>query len=111
MIALPSYVDVELWSLFIDGRKEGKHPLTQAGQKIAVRTLMRLHNDGYDVNASLEESILKGYRGLFPVSKLPVEATEKPKAYQVSDEHMARAVRPSDEFFAQLRRKALDKTV
>lgn len=44
-------------------------------------------------------------------AEIAPERTEPPKAYQVSDEHIARAVRPSDEFFAQLRRKALDKTL
>lgn len=52
---------------------------------------MRLHSDGWDVNASLEDSIYKGYRGLFPVARIAVEPTEKPKAYQVSDEHLKRA--------------------
>ena len=107
MIALPSYVDPELWSLFVDARKEGKHPITQAGQKIAVRQLMRLHNDGWDCNASLEESILKSYRGLFEVRRIAVEKTENPKAYQVSDDHIAKVTRPSDEFFANLRKKVL----
>jgi hypothetical protein len=105
MIALPSYVDPDLWSLFVEGRKEGKHPLTQAGQKLAVRELMKLHNDGWDVNESLKQSTIKGYRGLFPVAKIAHEPTEAPKAYQVSDEHIAKATRPSDEFFKQLKQR------
>jgi len=109
MIVLPSYVDPKLWSLFVEGRKETKHPLTQAGQKLAVRELMKLHNDGWDVNESLKQSTIKGYRGLFPVSKIAVEPTEKPKAYQVSDDHIAKATRPSDEFFAELRKKVLTR--
>lgn len=104
MIALPSYIDPELFSAFIEMRKEIKHPLTQAGQKLAIRTLMRLHNDGWDCNKSLEDSTLKSYRGLFPVAKIAVEPKEKPKAYQVSDEHLKRAT-PMPEELRKLVRK------
>jgi hypothetical protein len=90
MIALPSYIDPELFSAFIEMRKEIKHPLTQAGQKLAIRTLMRLHNDGWDCNASLEDSVLKSYRGLFEVRRIAVDPMDKPKAVQVSDDHKAR---------------------
>lgn len=91
MIALPSYIDIQMWSAFIEMRKEIKHPLTQSGQKLAVMELMKLHNDGWDCNASLRDSTIKSYRGLFPVARISVDATEKPKAVQVSDEHKARA--------------------
>lgn len=91
MIALPSYIDPELFSAFIEMRKEIKHPLTQAGQKLAIRTLMRLHNDGWDCNKSLEDSVLKSYRGLFEVRRIAVDPAQKPLAVQVSDEHKARA--------------------
>lgn len=91
MIALPSYIDPELFSAFIEMRKEIKHPLTQAGQKLAIRTLMRLHNDGWDCNASLEDSTIKSYRGLFEVRRIAVDPMDKSKAVQVSDEHKAKA--------------------
>lgn len=91
MIALPSYIDIMLWSAFLEMRKEIKHPLTQSGQKLAVMELMKLHNEGWDCNASLRDSTIKSYRGLFPVARIAVEPEEKPKAYQVSDEHLKRA--------------------
>lgn len=88
---LPSYVDVELWSLFVEGRKESKHPLTQAGQKLAIRKLMGLHNDGWDVNASLEDSTIKGYRGLFPVRRIgELEVSQKqPESFKERDARLA----------------------
>lgn len=67
-----------------------KVPFTQAAQKLVVRRLMKMHSEGWDANASLEKSAIYGYRGVFEVAKRPVEATEKPKAVQVSDEHKAR---------------------
>lgn len=105
MIALPSYIDPELFSAFIEMRKEIKHPLTQAGQKLAIRALMRLHNDGWDCNASLEDSTIKSYRGLFEVRRIAVEPTHKPLAVQVSDEHKARAT-PMPESLRKLTRRA-----
>lgn len=90
MIALPSYIDPELWSAFCESRKAMRVPFTQAAQKLVVRKLMKMHSEGWDANASLEKSAIYGYRGVFEVARRPVEATEKPKAVQVSDEHKAR---------------------
>lgn len=84
-----------------------KVPFTPAAQKLIVRKLMKMHSEGWDVNASLEKSAIYGYRGVFEVAKRPVETPEKPKAYQVSDDHLKAAVRPSDEFFKQLKEKML----
>lgn len=109
MTALPSYIDPELWSAFVESRKAMKVPFTPAAQKLVVRKLMKMHSEGYDANASLEKSVIYGYRGVFEVAKRPVEPTEKPKAYQVSDDHLKAAVRPSDDFFKELRKKMLDK--
>jgi len=91
MIALPSYIDPELWSAFVESRNAMKVPFTQAAQKLVVRKLMKMHGEGWDANASLEKSAIYGYRGVFEVAKRAVEPTEKPKAYQVSDEHLKRA--------------------
>lgn len=105
MIALPSYIDIMLWSAFIEMRKEIKHPLTQSGQKLAVMELMKFHNDGWDANASLRESTIKSYRGLFPVARIAVDPAQKPLAVQVSDEHKARAT-PMPPELRKLTRKA-----
>lgn len=97
MTSLPSYIDIELWSAFVESRKAMKVPFTPAAQKLVIRKLMKMHSDGWDANASLEKSAIYGYRGVFEVAKRPVEPTEKPKAYQVSDEHIAKATRPNEE--------------
>lgn len=73
MIALPSYIDIEIWSAFVETRKAMKVPFTQAAQKLVVRKLMKMHGEGWDVNASLEKSVIYGYRGVFEVAMLPVE--------------------------------------
>lgn len=109
MIALPSYIDPELWSAFVESRKAMKVPFTPAAQKLVVRKLMKMHSEGWDANASLEKSAIYGYRGVFEVSKRPVEPTEKPKAYQVSDDHLKAAVKPSCDYFKQLKERMYAK--
>lgn len=109
MIALPSYIDPELWSAFVESRTAMKVPFTPAAQKLVIRKLMKMHAEGWDANASLEKSAIYGYRGVFEVARIASDTTEKPKAYQVSDEHIAKATRPSDDFFAELRKKALTR--
>ena len=69
MIALPSYIDIELWSAFVEQRKEMKVPFTQRAQKLVVMELMQMHNEGWDANASLKKSAIYGYRGVFRVAK------------------------------------------
>lgn len=78
MIALPSYIDPELWSAFVETRKAMKVPFTPAAQKLIVRKLMKMHSEGWDVNTSLEKSAIYGYRGVFEVSKI---ATTKEAGY------------------------------
>lgn len=104
MIALPSYIDPELWSAFVESRKAMKVPFTPAAEKLVVRKLMKMYQDGWCPNASLEKSAIYGYRGVFEVARRPAEPQEKPKAYQVSDEHIKRAT-PMPEELRKLVRK------
>ena len=96
MIALPSYIDPELFSAFIQMRAEIKHPLTQAGQKLAIRALMRLHNDGWDCNASLEDSTLKSYRGLFEVRRIEKEKGADPALAKIENDAKIAAPMPDE---------------
>jgi len=76
MTSLPGYIDVELWSAFIEQRKAMKVPFTQQAQKLVIRRLMKMHNEGWDVNASLEKSAIYGYRGVFEVARIPCKAVD-----------------------------------
>lgn len=69
MTALPAYIDAELWTDFVEGRKEmqkQKIPFTAVAQKRLLMKCMKLHDDGFDVNACLEESICNCWRSVFP---------------------------------------------
>lgn len=68
MNALPAYIDTELWDEFWSMRKKmgTRAPVTDFAKKLVLKELMKFHADGYDANNSLEQSIMKGWRGVFP---------------------------------------------
>jgi hypothetical protein len=68
MNCLPAYIDAELWSAFWEMRKKmgNRAPITDYGKKLILKELMKFHADGYDANNSLEQAIMKGWRGVHP---------------------------------------------
>ena len=64
---LPQFIDTELWEAFCDMRRTmGKRaPFTDFAQKLIIKQLSKFHADGYDANNSLEQSIMRGWRGVF----------------------------------------------
>ncbi len=64
---LPAWIDKELFSAYCAMRASMPKsiPFTPFAQKLIVKDLMRFHADGYDPNAALEESIKRGWRGVF----------------------------------------------
>jgi hypothetical protein len=91
MIALPSYIDPEIWSAFVETRKAMKVPFTPAAAKLVVRKLMKMHSEGWDVNASLEKSAIYGYRGVFEVAKIQAE----PSSIEAKDPALQKIERDS----------------
>lgn len=66
MNALPSYIDPELWAAFIEMRKGMKKvPFTDYAMKLTLKELMKFHSEGYCANNALEQSIMRGWRGVF----------------------------------------------
>lgn len=99
MTSLPSYIDPELWSAFVETRKAMRGVVfSDAAQKLVIRKLMRMHSEGWDVNASLEKSAVYGYRGVFEVSRVnPVDLHEQ----QAKHEEI-KVAKPSPEILARL---------
>jgi hypothetical protein len=57
----------EAWQGFIEMRRAMKRiPFTERAQKITLNECERLHMDGYDVAACLDQSVQRGWRGVFP---------------------------------------------
>ena len=66
--AFPEWLPLDTWNAFVEMRKKERHPLTAGATKLAISKLETLRASGNDVGAVLENSILGGYRGLFPVN-------------------------------------------
>lgn len=66
----PEWVPEEAWKGFVEMRQRIRAPLTDRAKALAVRSLERLRDEGGDVGEILEQSIERGWRGLFGVKKL-----------------------------------------
>jgi hypothetical protein len=65
---LPDWVDSEAWQGFEEMRRKERHPLTDRARKLAVKELESLRLQGNDPGQVLNQSTLKGWRGLFAVN-------------------------------------------
>ena len=65
---------------FVDSRKKLRKPLTQGAIKLAISTLSKLKAEGNDPKEVIEQSILSGYSGLFPVNKGKQSITDQNRA-------------------------------
>jgi hypothetical protein len=66
---LPEWLPIEQWNGFIQMRKQmPKVPFGERAQKLAISELEKLRAQGQDPGAVLDQSTMKGWRGLFPIS-------------------------------------------
>ncbi len=64
-----NWIDPESWQAFIEMRKRIKAPLTAYAEKLVIRELVKLKSAGHDPQACLDQSIMLGWRDVFPVRK------------------------------------------
>jgi len=65
MVEIPAWLDAEIWAEFLRARKLLKKPMTDFAQKLAFKRLDAIRKAGHNPNASVEQSILQGWQGLF----------------------------------------------
>jgi hypothetical protein len=65
---LPGWVDPNVWSSFIEHRKILKSPMSIQAQRLAVTTLEKLKAQGNAPVDVINQSIERGWKGLFPVN-------------------------------------------
>ena len=65
--ALPDWLPKEAWSAWLEVRAKNRAPNTPRALGLAIKALERFKSEGGDVIAILEQSTLRGWRGLFPV--------------------------------------------
>lgn len=68
LFSIPEWVPQEKWQEFVAMRSRIGYPLTDGGKKYAVDSLVRLKNDGEDIDKVMEQSIFLCYRGFFKVN-------------------------------------------
>ena len=71
MTELPAWIDPEAWADFVEMRKamKSRAPWTPGAQKLIVRELAKLLDQGFDPNESLRQSVMQGWRGVFPAKR------------------------------------------
>lgn len=63
--SVPSFVKQENWTDFVEMRNEIKKPLTETACKRLVNRIIELDESGFDVNDSLDYSIVGKYQTIF----------------------------------------------
>lgn len=94
-IALPDWLPLESWDMWSRfRRKKSGSAWTDDAKRLSLSTLRKLHDDGDDPTAVIEQSIERGWTGLFQVKtnntasgrKTPTPENFKEKAYVGTDE-------------------------
>lgn len=65
--ALPDWIPEDAWKAWLEIRPKVKAPNTPRALDLAVKELAKLKDRGQDPRAVLEQSTLRGWRGLFEV--------------------------------------------
>jgi hypothetical protein len=67
MIQPPVWITLESWEAFHECRRKLKAPLTCYAEKLVVIELCKLKTSGEDPQACLDQSIVNGWRDVFPL--------------------------------------------
>lgn len=72
------WIDPESWEAFRDMRRRIKAPLTPYAEKLILRELVKLKAAGHDPQACLDQSIMLGWRDIFPVREKSIQRVSVP---------------------------------
>lgn len=65
--APPDWLPSEPWKAFVEMRTRGRNRFTEYAKGLTIKRLESLRADGEDVRAVLEQSVMRGWSGVFPV--------------------------------------------
>lgn len=100
VFSLPEWLEPDLWAEFLVHRKTLKKPMTEYAQKLAIKVLEKFRLAGHDPKASIDQSILNGWQGLFePRSEAVARVTNKQEALESRNREVGRrwAARTAEE--------------
>lgn len=66
---LPEWVSLKTWSDFLEHRKKVKAPMSDIAQERALKALEKLKAEGHDPEKVIDQSIVMGWKGLFPIKQ------------------------------------------
>ena len=69
---LPGWLDPVIWEAFKSYRKKMRKPLEE---EATIKKLAKYHDEGQDPNEILEQTMVQGWQGLFPVKRQDREET------------------------------------
>jgi len=84
LFKIPDWIDKNTWRDFKEFRQKIKAPLTDKATKLLVSKLDNLRKSGNDPNRIIEQSIERGWRGVFPIKD--DNRTGKDEAYPYANE-------------------------
>lgn len=90
-------LDPEMWTDFVQHRKDIKKPLSPVAEKRMLSRLSRFLEQGLNVNAMLERSIVNGWQDVYPEKQDPKPQSHKmgeiPETPEIDREAAKAAVR------------------
>ena len=66
---LPNFIPAEAWNEYLAMRKQIKKPATEYAQKLLIKKLLKMFNDGDDLEVVLENSIVNNWTDVYPLKK------------------------------------------
>lgn len=103
MLGLPEWLDLKLWTGWLEVREEMRKrkgiPFTDHAKELALEDLVEWHTGGYDTGYVLKEAIKNGWRGLFinertPKRKLAAQSTSPERATEILQQIERQRSRP-----------------
>lgn len=65
-LIIPDWLDIEVWN---ELKKYRKAKFTPYAQRLAINKLFKLRADGHDPTEVIQQTILRGWSGLFPIKE------------------------------------------
>jgi len=81
-LVLPEFVEQGLWSRFVEHRQVMHAPLSEYAQQLLLNKLTELHQQGQNIEAVIEQSVMNNYKGFFPVANQRDKQVDKGFAQQ-----------------------------
>lgn len=107
-LPIPNFVDFELWSAFIEVRKELKAKNTLRAINALINQLQKLKDDGNDPNEVVSASIRASWKDLYPLKKQSNVLTGYKTKFQQIQENNRKA---GEEFLQDFKLDTQEKEV